>query len=79
VHGQVALEQGEQHSIPNGPERVEVQIAAGIVAGMLEAGVAALVALRLDVLGLEVLLLMMMMMMLLIVLAISHSSGWRRG
>jgi len=58
VHGQVALEQGEQHSIPDGPERVEVQIAAGIVAGMLEAGVAALVALRLDVLGLELLLLL---------------------
>jgi len=58
VHGQVALEQGEQHSIPNGPERVEVQIAAGIVAGMLEAGVAALVALRLDVLGLQLLLLL---------------------
>jgi len=58
VHGQVALEQGEQHSIPNGPERIEVQIAAGIVAGMLEAGVAALVALRLDVLGLQLLLLL---------------------
>jgi len=35
-----------------------MQIAAGIVAGVLEAGVAALVALRFDVLGLELLLLL---------------------
>lgn len=58
MHGQVALEQGEQNPIPNGPERVEVQIAPRVMAGMLQAGVAALMALRLDVLGLQLLLLL---------------------